>query len=145
MMARMNYFVRITRVNPRSGKKFVDIFYQSYECDGSTEVYYSMDYFKEDGEALSADIIQKMIECYEFKLDSKLKTQEKRDTGLVLKLSFLTLDAGTPHWYHGHGGWKLETIQTWPVCRIDIPRDPVAEDNGFLVLLNFWAKVFSST
>jgi hypothetical protein len=31
-----------------------------------------MDYFKEDGEALSADIIQKMIECYEFKFDSNV-------------------------------------------------------------------------
>lgn len=49
----------------------------------------------------------------------------------MLKLSFLTLDVDTPHCYHGHGGWKLETIQTWPVCCIDIPHDPVADDHYF--------------
>lgn len=131
--ARMCYVVRIDKVKDRNGKKFVHILYQTYETyegTGGKETMYEGDYFTRDAEQLSIDIV--MSGGYaEFKVDIKVKRKEVCETGLVVQLSFVTMEEKIPRWFSGHNHWKLESINTWPVCDVPIPEGAVLEGDGF--------------
>jgi len=124
----MSYVVRITSLTNRTGKKSVKIFYQSYQTDNEQqEILYSATHFAKDELALSKDIINKMENMYEFKVNYTVKSQNYCFTGLVLKLSFKTFHSGTPKSYSDNDKWILDSVSTWPVCEFDLPQGEIID------------------
>jgi len=133
VMARMSYVVRITTLMNRNESKFVTILFQTFKkCgDAVSQRYYSEDYFIDDAQSISTNIIQRE-KLSEFRVDYKVKKDSKCYSGLVVVLGFATLKSDPPHKYsESEDIWNLEYVKTWPTCDIDFPDDNVEAGHGF--------------
>lgn len=137
---RMSYVGRVQQVMFRSQTRVINIFYQLLEYpDGSSELRYGMDYFKEDADRLKTLIKHNSEVCKmpEFKCDIRVRADADATSSLVFKMTFFTVYPDTPPSYHSaaRGRWMLEHIRTWPSCGIDIPFNKnVMVGDGFYVV-----------
>jgi hypothetical protein len=129
---RMSYVVRINKWNWRTGVRELQILYQTYERTlGQVQTRYAESYFSEDAIHLSNEIVMTGGHP-EFKFDYKNVSKREVETGLVVELSFVSVLVDAPPFCHGHKYWKLNSVTTWPVYDIPIPKEPVMEDeDGF--------------